>query len=419
MRAMAGNARPAWCPGWTHARRRSILIRRVAQVASRIWCLMNRPAEPVTWVRRGAAFTLGAASILGLAWVAWRAGGVLLLVFAAILLAAGLEPVVGWLRARLPVGRAASILLAYGAFFASVVAIAFIAIPAALAQWSQLSAELPRMLEDLRAWALTLEPRGLGRAIATLAAAGQKAVGPAPPPDADTVLEMGLTIAEAVVSLVTLLTLTFFWLTEHARLQRYALAFVPAERRPGAREIWNDVEVRLGLWVRGQLVLMGSVAAGTGVLYTLLGLPSALLLGLIAGLAEAVPLVGPILGAIPALLVAAMVGPQQVAIVAVVYVAIQVIEGNVLVPIVMRNTVGLSPLLVIVGLLVGAAAGGIVGAILAVPTIAAIEVILERVQVREEPVSAAPDAPGEPDGTARDELPDQPLDAVGASAAPS
>ncbi|MEO7664770.1 MAG: AI-2E family transporter, partial [Candidatus Limnocylindrales bacterium] len=337
----------------------------------------------MAWVRRGAAFTAGATLTLALAWLAWKAGGVLILVFAAVLLAAGLEPVVGLLRSRLPVGRGASILLTYGAFFISVVAIAFIAVPAALNQLAHLSAELPKMLADMRAWALELRPPGLGRAIATLVAAAQKAVGPAPPPDADTVLEIGFTVAEAVVSLVTLLTLTFFWLTEHARLQRYALAFVSADRRPGAREIWNDVEARLGLWVRGQLIIMGSVAVGTGVLYTLLGLPSALLLGLVAGLAEAIPLVGPILGAIPALLVAATVDPQHVAIVALAYLAIQIVEGNVLVPIVMRNTVGLSPMLVISSLLIGAAAGGILGAILAVPTAAAIEVILERLQQRE------------------------------------
>jgi predicted PurR-regulated permease PerM len=210
------------------------------------------------------------------------------------------------------------------------------------------------------------------------------------PPAADDVVKVGLTLAETIASLVTLLALVFFWLTEHARLQRYALAFVTLDRRAGMREAWDEVENRLGLWVRGQLILMGSMALATGAIYTVVGLPSALLLGLIAGFAEAIPLVGPLIGVIPALLVAATVDPQLVVWVGIAYIIIQFVEGNVLVPIVMRNTIRLSSFLVISSLLVGGAVGGILGAFLAVPAVAALEVILERFQMRETPVTQAP-----------------------------
>ena len=123
-------------------------------------------------------------------------------------------------------------------------------------------------------------------------------------------------MAEAAVTVATLLTLVFFWLVEHARLQRYLLAYLPADGRAGAREAWNEIETRLGLWVRGQLILMGAMGLATGIAYTLLGLPGALLLGLIAALTEAIPIVGPLLGAIPAVLVAATVSPQLAVMVA-------------------------------------------------------------------------------------------------------
>jgi predicted PurR-regulated permease PerM len=236
-------------------------------------------------------------------------------------------------------------------------------------------------------------------------------------PNAEDVVAVGLTVAEAVASLVTLLTLVFFWMTEHARLQRYALAFVSLERRAGMRQAWDEVEDRLGLWVRGQLILMGSMALATGAVYTVMGLPSALLLGLIAGFAEAIPLVGPLLGAIPAVVVAATVDPQLVLFVVLAYIVIQFIEGNVLVPMVMRNTIRLSSFLVIASLLVGGAVAGLVGAFLAVPMVAAVEVILERFQAREVPVTQAPggvqtdedstDEPVHPGGTA---VVDRPLD---------
>jgi predicted PurR-regulated permease PerM len=199
-----------------------------------------------------------------------------------------------------------------------------------------------------------------------------------------------MTVAGAIMGLLTLLTVVYFWLTEHARLQRYVLAFVPTHRRAGARDVWNHAETRLGRWVRAELILMTTIGVGTGVAYTLLGVPSALLLGLISALCEAIPIVGPLLGAIPAILVAATVSPQLALVVAGVYVVLQLIEGNVLVPIVMRNTVGISPFLVLFSVLAGAAAGGFIGALLAVPIAATVEVVLEGLQAREVPVAQDP-----------------------------
>lgn len=119
----------------------------------------------------------------------------------------------------------------------------------------------------------------------------------------------------------------------------------------------------------------------------LLGLKGALLLGLIAGLAEAIPIVGPALGAVPALVVASLTGQLElILLVAALYLVIQIVEGSVLVPMVMRNTVGVPPFLVVASLVTGAAVGGIVGALLAVPMIAALVVLLERLPARESPV---------------------------------
>ena len=176
-------------------------------------------------------------------------------------------------------------------------------------------------------------------------------------------------------------------MTERARLQRFALSFLRPERRGGTREAWNAVELRLGNWVRGQLTLMAVLAVTTGIAYSVLGLPSALLLALIAGLAEAVPVVGPALGVVPAVLVALAMKPEVLPFVVIAYVVIQLVESNVLVPIVMHNAIGVSPLLIVLSLLVGTALGGLVGALVAVPLIAGLEAILERLQDREVPVA--------------------------------
>jgi predicted PurR-regulated permease PerM len=213
-------------------------------------------------------------------------------------------------------------------------------------------------------------------------------------PEPDELIALGLTFAEIVVSLISLLALVYFWLTERAHLQRFALALLPADKRAGAREAWNEMELRLGSWVRGQLILMGSVGVATTIAYFLIGLDGALLLGLIAALAEAIPLVGPALGAVPALVVAAATGRvETVILVAIVYFIIQVIEGNVLVPLVMHNAIGIPPFLVFVSILAGAAIAGIPGALISVPLVAALLVVVERLQARASPVPISPEKP--------------------------
>jgi predicted PurR-regulated permease PerM len=213
-----------------------------------------------------------------------------------------------------------------------------------------------------------------------------------------------MVVGQAAAAVVTLLALVFFWLTERPRLQRYALAFAPAHRRGGIRDAWNEVESRLGLWVRGQLILMATIGVATGIAYTLIGLPAALLLALIAAVMEVVPIVGPLLGAIPAVLIATTISTETALVTMGVYLLLQIIEGNVLVPIVMRNSVGLSPFLVLLSLLLGGTAGGVLGAIVAVPIVAGITVVLERLQDRDTPVPIDPAAVQEPDEDAKEEL---------------
>jgi predicted PurR-regulated permease PerM len=131
--------------------------------------------------------------------------------------------------------------------------------------------------------------------------------------------------------------------------------------------------------------------------------------------------IGPLLGAIPAIIVAATASPELALLVAGVYLVLQLLESNVLVPIVMRNTIGISPFLVILSLLVGGAVGGLLGALLAVPVAAAIEVIIEGLQARDVPVAQDPttgldardqddmtNAPDSPDKTTTHVLADDP-----------
>jgi predicted PurR-regulated permease PerM len=359
-------------------------------------------SEAAVWLVRGAAFAAGALAVAGLLALAWAAGSVLILIFVALLFATALEPFTDRLRDRLPTGRAGTIAVTYLAFFAIAILLVVLIVPIAAEEAGRVVTGLPKALAAAEAWAMELEPPAAATVALTLIQAVQQALEANLAVDSDAMLEAGIAGAEIVVGLATAMGLAFFWLIERARLQRYVLAFVAEDRRAGTRDAWNAVAERLGLWVRGQLTLMAAMGVATAITYSLLGVPAALLLAVIAAVTEVIPIIGPLLGAIPAIAVAATVSPELAVVVGVAFFVLQAIEGLVLVPIVMRNAVGLSPFLILASVLIGAAAGGIVGALLAIPIAAALEIIVERFQERDEPIAIDPRTVTDEDRTAKE-----------------
>jgi predicted PurR-regulated permease PerM len=352
----------------------------------------SAPGDGARWIVRGAGFAAGAALVAGLVALAWAAASVLLIVFVALLIATAVEPWTDRLRERLPTGRATTIGLAYAATFALIVGLGILLVPVVADEAGRVLAQLPDALERADVWASELEPEVAATIAAAAVGAARAAIHGTLSLDEDAVVSAGVAAAELLIGLGTALALAFFWLNERARLQRYVLSFVPEPDRAGAREAWNAVTARLGLWTRGQLILMLAMGVSTGIAYSLLGVPAALLLAVIAGVTEIIPIVGPLLGAIPAIAVAATVSTELAVVVGLVYVAIQIVEGLVLVPYVMRNGVGLSLFLILTSVMIGAAAGGIVGALVAVPLAATLEIVIERFQERDVPVAIDPAA---------------------------
>ena len=351
---------------------------------------------------RGFGFVGGGLVVFAIASELVSASRVLLLVFVALLLASGLEPLIGRLRGSLPIPRGGAILLVYGTFFVALVVLGLVVVPGLVNEVGQLMAALPAALEHAHTFAQQSLPGVLSASAASLIDGVEAAIQPGTGPAAGTVIAAGLTLVDVVVSTITVLTLMYFWLIERSHLQRFVLSFVPSERRADTRDAWNQVEIRLGGWVRGQLILMAVIGIATAAAYLVIGVPTAIALGVFAGIAEAIPLVGPAIGAVPAILVAATLKPEALLPVLVAYVVIHVVEANVLVPRVMRNAVGVSPFLIILFLLVGGSIGGIVGALIAVPMAAVLVAILERMQDRDALVAqdsavAAQDSVAEPE----------------------
>jgi predicted PurR-regulated permease PerM len=182
-----------------------------------------------------------------------------------------------------------------------------------------------------------------------------------------------------VFSVVTVFLLAYYWLAERSTIKRAVLRLVPPARAGRVNATWLAVEAKLGGWVRGQLLVMLALGVMAGIAYTVLGLPNPVLLGVLAGVAEMIPLVGPFLAFLPALLVAVAVDPTKVLFLVPIAIVIQQIEGNLLIPRIMSHAVGVSPLTVILGILIGSIVYGPLGAFLAVPIAAAVQVILEEI----------------------------------------
>jgi predicted PurR-regulated permease PerM len=183
---------------------------------------------------------------------------------------------------------------------------------------------------------------------------------------------------QSLFSITATLLLAFYWTIEGSRLKQAMLFLLPVERRDAGRELVADVEAKLGQYVVGQALLMLVVGAMSFVAYLLIRLPYALVLAIIAGILEAVPLIGPGLGAIPAALVAYADEPTKVIWVLVATLVIQQIENNLLVPRIMSRTVGVNPLVTLLAFIALGSLFGIAGAIAAIPIAAVAQLLLNR-----------------------------------------
>ncbi len=326
---------------------------------------------------------------------------VLLLLLISIMLATAIEPLVNRLR-RGVFNRTSGILVVYTTLFLIIAALAWFTVPVILSQVSEVTKQMPTISKELHTMAQQNSGNSFIQSQLNLVANAIDQVFVAPPPVStnpnETVQQVQkttttvLSVAEGVFSLLAMFVIAFYWLTERTLIKRWTLSLLPADRANRVRRVWDDIEVKVGGWVRGQLTLMLIVGLTSAVGYFVLGLKYWPVLAVIIFICEAIPLVGPYIGTAPAILVAftqtgndgllGLLGvgdigpvPRVLAVVAFA-VLLQLVEGNVLVPRVMRNSVGISPLTVMVSLLIGATLGGLAGAALAVPFAGALQVIV-------------------------------------------
>jgi len=182
-----------------------------------------------------------------------------------------------------------------------------------------------------------------------------------------------------IFTFITIIILSFYMLLEKKE-DNFIYNLFEESKRERIKTIVGKIGEKLGQWVRGQLFLMLTIGVLYGIALSILGVPFALILAVWGGLTEVIPYLGPWLGLIPAVLVAFTVSPWTALIVVIVYLVIQQLESTLLVPKIVGKAVGLSPVIVILSMLIGAKLMGIIGVVVAVPIAATISVILQNWQ---------------------------------------
>jgi predicted PurR-regulated permease PerM len=297
---------------------------------------------------------------------------VLLLLFAAITIAEAMRPAVLWMNRR-HIPRWLGVVILYLLGFGILAGLGYFISQPLVNQIRQLIGDFPQYSKQIVGWvkqaqgALSNLPGGnaLPQELTNL-------LGSLTP----YLLSIPTTIITIIANIVITLFMALFWMAYTDGLREFVLSLFPPHLRQTGARVLNEMSIRLGGYVRGIIINMFVIGILSGMAVWLLGLPYALLLGVFAGLTEAIPLVGPFIGATPAVIIAFTISPVKGLLVAGVYVLIQEFEGHTLVPLVMNRVVRLRPLTILVALSIGTLLKGLEGALLAVPFAAVVQVLV-------------------------------------------
>jgi len=323
----------------------------------------------------------------------WRFQGVVFTLIVAIMLHVAVKPVVERLRKR-GVRTDISLLLVYGLVFAILGGFLALILPFLAEQLGAIATRVPEYYDDFRLAMLNSEAGALSSLAMSLPADfsrlplfntpvpanGDGAAAPAP--------DVLTPVINGIVIFIAIFFMAFYWTLDGERIIFGALLRLPEERREGIRELITEMEAKVGAFYRGQIVLCLFVGALSTLAYLLIGLPYAFILGLLALIFEAVPMIGPLLGAIPAIVIALAVSPEKAVLVIIATVIIQQVENNILVPRVMDKAVGVNPIVSIIAIAAFSVVFGLAGALLAIPLAAIIQIIINRLLFQAPPAAA-------------------------------
>jgi len=306
---------------------------------------------------RTVIFTI---ALLAGIWLILEIRDLLFLFFIAFILMASLRPFVESLETR-RIPRVISILFIYILVIGLVAVTVGGLVPLLVTQTTKLIANLPKIEAMIRPY-YQLDLKALTQQLA---------------PVSQDVLKVTLGLFSNITTTLTILVFTFYLLLERKFMEKHLIETFGKTAGMRVADTVKAVEFGLGSWMRGEFVLMLSIGLLSYIGLLLLGIDYALPLAILAGLFEIIPIIGPILSAVPAVLVGLTISPTLGLAVVALYIVLQQLENNFIVPWVMKRAIGLSPLVSIIAIMVGSRLAGLTGALLAIPFVITFEQILK------------------------------------------
>lgn len=302
-------------------------------------------------------------------WFLFYIKDILLELFVALLIMTVLEPMVNiFTRIRIP--RGISVLLSYVLVFGVIGGVIALIIPAVIEQTTSFVNALPFYVSNL----------GLsGYFDADMVNQLLGKLGTIP----GEVLRFAVSVFSNVFTILSVLIFAFYMLLARTKFEEQLRFLFGEERSEAIAKFIDTLDVRLGGWARGQFALMVLIGVLTYIGLLIIGIPFALPLAVLAGLLEIIPYLGPVIAAIPTIIIGFGISPVTGVLAAGVAIIVQQLENYVLVPKVMEKSVGVSPIVTLVALAIGARLAGIVGMIISVPTVITLQVVLKHYFIKD------------------------------------
>ncbi len=298
---------------------------------------------------------------------------VLVMLLAAFVIASAIEPMAKRLQ-KYSIPRGLSVVIVYVAILLIFALTLILLVPVLVNQLTQLAQALPSIAAQFNDW-FSVSPVVSDDVVHRLEQFVSN-VG-------DNVADAGLGIFEGtrsffsgLFSLVLVLVIAFYLVIEESALKKFFRLIVPRQHMTYVEMVIDRIEYKLGRWVLAQLTLGLIIGTIVGVGLWLLGVPYALALGLLAGVLEIVPFIGPIIAGVAGVVVALSQSLIMGVLTLLFYVVVQQVENHALIPNVMKKATGLNPLVTLVAVLLGGRLAGLVGVILSIPVATVISIFL-------------------------------------------
>jgi len=314
-------------------------------------------------------------AVLFVLWLVYYIRDIIATILVALIFASLIMPWADWLEKK-KVPRPVSVIIIYIIVFSLLAIVIGLLVPPLVreikdlaANFSYLWAKIVSSFVSFRAYSETISvlPQAVEKGLSTVETALSQAF--------RGIFATVTGIFGGIVSFVVILVITFYMVLQEDGLKKFFYSIVPASRAPLLGDLFSKMQKKISLWARGQLILCLTVGVAAFLGLAILGVDYALVLGIFVGITELVPYAGPFLGGAVAVLFALAQSPFKAFLVVILFVVIQQLENNLLVPKVMQKAVGLNPIVSIVALLIGFRLGGIVGALFAIPAATALDVI--------------------------------------------